>query len=303
MSVVTLSRMPAEALMDNPFLQRLHDGPILADGGLASMLYAGGTNYQQCFEEMNLSQPDLVQGIHRSYIAAGAEIIETNTFGANRFKLAPHGLQKSVRDINYAGAKLARDAREVAGEAVFVAGSIGPSGLALRPGVSVGAEELAAAYREQVEALLEGGVDLLIFETFTDVEELALAVRAARRVCKLPVVAQMTFNEDLRTLAGQDIEAVVRALEVLKVDVIGTNCTIGPQGVLDVVSRLVSLTRLPVSAMPNAGFPRQLEGRFFYLSTPQYCADYPRQYLDLGVRIIGGGCGPTPGDNRPPRGG
>src|SRR3990172_5589873 len=138
MSVVTLSRMPAEALMDNPFLQRLSSGPILADGGLASMLYAGGTDYQQCFEEMNLSQPDLVQGIHRGYIAAGAEIIETNTFGANRFKLAAHGLQKSVRDINYAGAKLARDAREMAGEAVFVAGSIGPSGLAPRARRSVG---------------------------------------------------------------------------------------------------------------------------------------------------------------------
>lgn len=280
--------------MDNPFLQRLHAGPMLADGGMASMLYTEGIDFRRCFEETNLTHPELVQNIHRRYIAAGAEIIEANTFGANRFKLQAYGLEGKVRDINYAGAKIARDAREVTGEAVFVAGSLGPTGLMLKPGVSVAQEEIAAAYQEQIEGLLEGGVDLLTFETFTDVDELALAIRIAHRVCQLPIIAQATFNEDLHTLAGQSVETVVQTLEDAAVDVIGTNCTIGPQGVLDVVSRMLSRTRLPVSAVPNAGFPRHLEGRFFYLSTPQYCADYARQYLDMGARVIGGCCGTTP---------
>ena len=195
---------------------------MLADGGMASMLYAEGVDFRRCFEETNLTHPDLVQNIHRRYIAAGAEIIEANTFGANRFKLQAYGLDGKVRDINYVGAKIARDAREVTGEAVFVAGSVGPTGLMLKPGVSVAQEEIAAAYQEQIEGLLEGGVDLLTFETFTDVDELALAIRIAQRVCQLPIIAQATFNEDLHTLAGQSVETVVKALEDVAADVIET---------------------------------------------------------------------------------
>ncbi|MBI2886003.1 MAG: bifunctional homocysteine S-methyltransferase/methylenetetrahydrofolate reductase [Chloroflexi bacterium] len=280
--------------MDYPFLQRLRSGPLLADGAIGTLLYAEGVDYHRCFEELNLSQPNLVQGIHRRYITAGAELIETNTYGGNRIKLAAHGLEGRVRDINYAGAKVAREAREVSGEPVYVAGSMGPSGLSLRPGVSLKPEALAAAFQEQAEALLEGGVDLLIFETFTDAEELALAVRAARGVSDLPIIAQVTLTEDLKTLAGQDVAAVVRALEGLEVDVLGANCTIGPQGVLDVVTAMAGLTSKHISAMPNAGLPRYQEGRYFYLSTPQYFAEYAGRFLRAGVRIIGGCCGTTP---------
>ena len=280
--------------MEHPFRQRLRGGPILADGAMGTMLYAEGVDYRRSFEEQNLSQPDLVQAIHRNYIAAGAELIETNTFGGNRFKLAAHGLEGRVRDINYAGGKIARDAREVSGEQVFVAGSIGPSGLGLKPGVDVSEAALADAFKEQGEALAEGGVDLLILETFTDVTELATAIRAVQAISDLPIIAQLTFAEDLLTLAGQDIATVVAALKPLDIAALGTNCTIGPQGVLDVVEAMKPLTDLTLSAMPNAGFPKMVDGRYFYLTTPQYCADYTRLLLDAGVTIVGGCCGTTP---------
>ncbi len=280
--------------MEHPFRQRLRGGPILADGAMGTMLYAEGVDYRRSFEEQNLSQPDLVQAIHRNYIAAGAELIETNTFGGNRFKLAAHGLEGRVRDINYAGGKIARDAREVSGEQVFVAGSIGPSGLGLKPGVDVSEAALADAFKEQAEALAEGGVDLLILETFTDVTELATAIRAVQAISDLPIIAQLTFAEDLLTLAGQDIATVVATLKPLDIAALGTNCTIGPQGVLDVVEAMKPLTDLSLSAMPNAGFPKMVDGRYFYLTTPQYCADYTRLLLDAGVTIVGGCCGTTP---------
>ena len=280
--------------MPHPFLDRLQQGPLLADGAMGSMLYAEGIDYRRCFEELNLSQPDLVQGIHRRYLTAGAELIETNTFGGNRLKLASHGLEHRVREINAAGARIAREAREIAGEPVFVAGSLGPSGLTFRPGVAVGPEELGAIYQEQAEALLEGGVDLLLFETFADVEELSIAVRAAQRVCDLPIIGQLTFTEELQTLTGQDIPRVVGALEALDLDVLGTNCAIGPQGVLDVVGAMAALATRPLSAMPNAGLPRIVNGRFLYLSTPQYFEEYAGRFLRTGAAIIGGCCGTTP---------
>lgn len=280
--------------MEHPFRQRLRGGPILADGAMGTMLYAEGIDYRRCFEELNLTQPGLVQTIHRRYVAAGAELIETNTFGGNRFKLANHQLQKKVRDINYAGGKIARDAREISGESVFVAGSIGPSGLALRPGVAVSQSDLSDAYKEQAEGLSEGGVDLLILETFTDVGELAVAIRAVHQVCDLPIIAQLTFTEDLLTLAGQNIPTVVETLAPLGIDLLGTNCTIGPQGVLDVIEAMASLTNIPLSAMPNAGFPKVVDGRFFYLTTPQYCAEYTKHFLDAGATLVGGCCGTTP---------
>ncbi|MBI4498769.1 MAG: bifunctional homocysteine S-methyltransferase/methylenetetrahydrofolate reductase [Chloroflexi bacterium] len=280
--------------MRSPFLERLELGPLLADGAMGTMLYAEGVDYRRCFDELNLSDPALVQSIHRRFITAGAELIETNTFAANRFKLGLHGLAEKVRDINLRGVKLAREVREVAGEPVFVAGAVGPSGLALRAGLARSPEEISAAFLEQIEALLEGGVDLLIFETFTDLDELRLAVGAARSACDLPIIAQMTFNEDERTLSGQDPAQVVPALEALGVDIIGTNCTIGPQGVLAIADRMAHRTHRAVSAMPNAGLPTVVEGRFLYLSTPQYFAEYARRFAESGVRIIGGCCGTTP---------
>ncbi|MEK7215041.1 MAG: bifunctional homocysteine S-methyltransferase/methylenetetrahydrofolate reductase, partial [Chloroflexota bacterium] len=279
--------------MSHPFLDRLQQGPILADGAMGSMLYAEGVDYRRCFEELNLSQPGAVQEIHRRYIAAGAELIETNTFGGNRFKLAAHNLGDRVRDINYQGARAAREAREVSGEPVFVAGSIGPTGLAYKPGIVTTNDDIAGAFREQTLALLEGGVDLLVFETFSDVEELAIAVHTARSVCDLPMIGELTFSEDLITLSGLDIPGVLRALSGLPLDVIGANCTIGPLAMLDVMAAMAGSGR-KLAAMPNAGLPNLVDGRFIYLSTPQYFAEYAQRFLHLGVQIIGGCCGTTP---------
>ncbi|MCX6021455.1 MAG: bifunctional homocysteine S-methyltransferase/methylenetetrahydrofolate reductase [Chloroflexi bacterium] len=275
-------------------MDRLERGPLLSDGAMGSMLFAEGVDYRRCFDELNLSDPDLVQSIHRRYIQAGADIIETNTFGASRIKLAAYGHEDRVRDINLRGVKLAREVREIAGEPVFVAGAVGPTGLALRGGPRLSTQELRGVFREQIEALLEGGVDLLIIETFSDLDELTAAIEAARAACDLPIVASMAFTEDHRTLSGHDPAAVAWALDALQVNVLGANCNVGPQAMLSVVEQMLSHTGRPVIAMPNAGLPSLVEGRFFYLTSPAYMADYARQMVQAGVRIVGGCCGTTP---------
>jgi len=284
--------------MNHPFIDRLSRGPILCDGAMGTMLLAQGAPATHPFDELNLSRAGLVGGIHRDYIAAGAEIIETNTFGANRVRLEPHGLADRVRDINVRGVKIARDAREVSGENVFVAGAVGPLG---KPNAvhDLGAARVRAVFAEQAEGLLEGGADLLIFETFGDAEELALAVEAARAICDLPVVAQLTFDEDGRTLAGQTAREAVERLRGLGIAVLGTNCNLGPQATLDTVEELARLSSgLPLSAQPNAGLPRRVAGRFLYGAGPEYLADYARRYADAGATLIGGCCGTTPAHTR-----
>jgi len=277
-----------------PFLQRLQRGPLLGDGAMGTQLHARGVPFERCFDELNLTEPGIVEEIHRAYIAAGAEVIETNTFGANRIKLARHGLADKVRDINVRAVKIARSAREISGESVFLAGSVGPIGQHLEPVGRVTLAEAQAAFREQVEALLEGGADLILLETFTNLPELLAAVKAARSACDLPVVAQMTFAEDGLTLSAEEPSQVVRALETAGVDVLGVNCGVGPQVALQVLETMRPLTKLPLSGQPNAGLPARVEGRFFYFASPDYFADYARRAAAAGVAYIGGCCGTTP---------
>jgi homocysteine S-methyltransferase len=277
-----------------PFLARLRRGPLLGDGAMGTQLHARGVGFERSFDELNLTQPKLVEEIHRAYIAAGAELIETNTFGANRIKLARHGLETRVRDINFAAVKTAREAREISGEPVFIAGAVGPIGQQLEPIGRVTIAQATAAFEEQIAGLLEGGADLLVLETFTNLPELLAAVSAARRTTDLPIVAQMTFAEDGLTLSAEEPSQVVQALERAGVDVIGVNCGVGPQVALQVLEAMRQQTRLPLSGQPNAGLPARVEGRFFYFATPEYFATFARQAADQGVAYIGGCCGTTP---------
>ena len=276
------------------FQARLDRGPLLADGAMGTMLYARGVPFDQCFDALNVDRPDLVTAIHREYIAAGAELIETNTFGANRFKLSLHGLEDRVRATNVAGAAAARAAREASGRWVWIAGSIGPIGRPLAPLGTVKAGEARQAFAAQAKALAEGGVDLLIFETFSDLHELTEGVAAAKQVTGLPIIAQMTFTHEGKTLLGHTPAEIVARLEELGVAVIGANCSVGSQGVLEVMEQMVLVSRTPLSAMPNAGFPAYVNGRIIYFSAPQYMADYARQMVELGVTVVGGCCGTTP---------
>src|SRR6267378_3322080 len=282
--------------MRSAFLDRLHQGsPILFDGGMGTQLYAQGIPFERCFDELNLLQPDLIQAVHRAYIAAGAEVIETNTFAANRVRLAAYGLEHRVRDINFRGVKVAREAREVSGEPVFLAGSVSSIGQPLAPVGTIWPDEARAIFIEQIEALLEAGVDLLVLETFSSPLELREAVRAAKSVsADLPIVAQVSVDEDGNTLAGATPREVVEALEALRVDALGVNCGVGPQAALDAIQQMRPLTRTPLSAMPNAGNPTTQGGRQIYVSTPEYFADYARRFAAAGVAIIGGCCGTTP---------
>ncbi|HZE19776.1 MAG TPA: bifunctional homocysteine S-methyltransferase/methylenetetrahydrofolate reductase, partial [Candidatus Angelobacter sp.] len=280
--------------MSHPFLKRLEQGVVLADGAMGTLLYERGITFDRSFDLLNIQEPALVQSIHRDYIRAGAELIETNTFGANRIRLAAHGEVEDARRVNRVGAQLARNAREEVGEAVFVAGAIGPLGKPVAPLGTIPKDEALEAYVEQVEGLVEGGVDLLIIETQTDLEEMKLAVQAVRRVTDLPLVAEMTFAEDERTLYGAYPEDLVRAAQSLGVNVLGANCSVGPQKLLEIVQRLRRRTELPISVMPNAGLPRFVNGRFVYLASPDYFADYAVRFRAAGANLIGGCCGTTP---------
>jgi homocysteine S-methyltransferase len=279
----------------HPFLRRLEEGILLADGAMGTFLYDKGIPFDRSFDALNLTDPALIQSVHREYIRAGAEVIETNTFGANRFRLAAHGVTDSPRQVNRAGAQVARNAREELGESTFVAGAMGPLGKPVAPLGTIAREDALLAYREQAEGLVEGGVDLVIIETQTDLNEALLAVDAVRSVtADLPLVVEMTYTEDHRTLHGTYPEDVVRALSTKAVDVIGANCSVGPSELLEIVERYRRKTGRPIAVMPNAGMPRLVNGRFLYLSSPEYFADYASRFADAGARLIGGCCGTTP---------
>lgn len=280
------------------FRERLEQGIILADGAMGTMLHARGVSIETCFDELNLTDPDMVLGIHRAYLEAGADLIETNTFGANRFKLAEHGLEADTCDINAAGVRLALQAVTESGRDVYVAGSMGPLGVRISPFGRVLPEQAYAAFSEQIEALCEAGAELLILETFSDLAELRAAAKAARDYCDMPIIAQVTFTRDDRTLLGDTPQQVARALSELDVDVIGVNCSSGPSQIMRIVRQMQAALpadhNLTFSAMPNAGWPEYIGGRVMYASGPDYFAEYAVALRDHGVSVVGGCCGTTP---------
>ncbi|HXY14560.1 MAG TPA: bifunctional homocysteine S-methyltransferase/methylenetetrahydrofolate reductase [Terriglobales bacterium] len=279
--------------MAGDLLSRMKQGPVLCDGAMGTLLYSKGIFINRCYDELTVSQPDLIRGIHHEYLQAGAEIIETNTFGANSFRLARHSLADKVRDINLAGAKVAREAAKSFD--VWVGGSVGPLGVRIEPLGKTSFEEARAAFREQISALVDGGIDLVILETFGYLEELRQAILAARDVNpKIPVVAQVTIDEDGNCLDGSTPELFTPKLEEWGSDVIGCNCSVGPVAMLEVIERMRALTSLPLAAQPNAGIPRSVEGRNIYLCSPEYMASYARKFAASGVRLVGGCCGTTP---------
>ena len=282
-------------------------GTVLCDGAMGTMLYARGVFINRCYDELNLSQPDLIREIHAEYLQAGAEVVETNTFGANRLRLEHFGLQDKVREMNLAGVKLARQCveliREKQASAAFVAGSIGPLGVLLEPLGKVSLDEARAAFAEQIQALAEGGpgvgADLLIVETMTSLAEAKQAILAARSEAPaLPVIVMMTVDEEGNCLDGASAETAATKLTQWGADAIGCNCSAGPATVLSVIERMRPVTSLPLAAMPNAGIPRAVEGRTIYLTSPEYMASFTRKLVKAGATFVGGCCGTTPSHTR-----
>ena len=274
-----------------PFLEELDKRVLVCDGAMGTMLYARGIFLNRSFDELNLTQPDLVAEVHKEYARAGADVIETNTFGANRVKLGAFGLADRVHAINLQGAKIARHGARDQG---YVAGAIGPLGVRIEPWGKTGVDEAEEYFREQVRALCEGGVDLFILETFRDVNEIGAAIKAVRSVCNLPIVAQMTTEEDGNSLDGVAPETFVPDLERLGADVVGLNCSVGPAAMLETLERMARVAHVKLAAQPNAGKPREIEGRNLYLCSPDYMASYARRFINTGVRLVGGCCGTTP---------
>jgi homocysteine S-methyltransferase len=277
--------------MREPFLEKIENRPMVCDGAMGTMLYSKGISLTRCFDELNLSSPQLVKEVHLAYVKAGAEILETNTFGASRPRLEKHHQGEKVREINLAGARLAR---EVAGEDLYVAGSVGPLGIRLEPLGATSLEEAREGFREQIAALAEGGVDLLMIETMSDPNEAHQALLAARDVCSLPVVVQMTVQDDGSTPIGALPEDFARKLDEWGADIIGLNCSVGPAAILEALEIIAAVTGKKLSAQPNAGMPRTVEGRNIYLSSPEYLASYARRFIQSGARLVGGCCGTTP---------
>ncbi len=267
------------------------DGIYVFDGAVGTRLYDKGIYINRCYDELNIAAPDLVREVHEEYVAAGADIIETNSFGATRHKLQPYGLESKLREINLASARIAREA---AGDKALVAGAIGPLGLRIEPFGPTSFDEAKEMFKEQAEALLEGGVDLFILETFSEIEVIEQAIRAVRELTDLPIVAQMTIQMDGKTVFGTTPEAFTMKLDELGVDVIGLNCGMGPNHVLTALEKMRSVTSRPLSAQPNAGLPRDVQGRQFYMGSPEYMAEFSRRFVQVGAKFVGGCCGTTP---------
>jgi homocysteine S-methyltransferase len=274
-------------------------GTVLCDGAMGTMLYSGGVFINRCYDELNVTQPEIVRSVHEQYLQAGAEIIETNTFGANSFRLERFGLRDKVGEFNRAGAAIARQCveaiREKQGTQAFVAGAVGSLGLRLEPLGKIGLDEARASFAEQIAALAEGGVDVLILETMMSVDEAEQAVLAAREVApQLKVVVLFTVDEEANCLDGTSPESAAQRITAVGADAIGCNCSMGPATVLTVVERMRAVTTLPIVAMPNAGMPRNVEGRNIYLTSPEYMGSFARKFVRAGASWVGGCCGTTP---------
>jgi homocysteine S-methyltransferase len=267
------------------------DAVYVFDGAMGTRLYDKGVYINRSYDELNLVAADLVREVHEEYVRAGAEIIETNSFGATRHKLQSYGLESKTREINIAAATIAKEA---AGENVFVAGAIGPLGLRIEPFGPTSYDEAKEMFKEQAAALAEGGVDLFVIETFSELTEIQQAIRAVREVCDLPIVAQMTIQSDLKTTFGTAPETFTAALDEEEVDVIGLNCGMGPTHVLHALEIMRGVTDKPLSAQPNAGLPRDVQGRQFYMGSPEYMAEFSRRFVQTGAKFVGGCCGTTP---------
>jgi homocysteine S-methyltransferase len=274
------------------FRELLADGrPHLFDGAMGTMLYAKGVYINRCYDELCISQPELVADVHRAYVKAGAEVLETNTYGANRAKLARHGLEDRTAEINACAARLARKS---AGDRVLVAGAMGPLGMRIEPFGPTSQAEARSIFREQVEGLAEGGVDLFVLETFADLEEIHQAIQAVRDVSDLPVVAHMTVREDGRTPYGTEAATLAERLAAWDVEVVGLNCSVGPSAMLAATDEMLAATDRPLIMQPNAGLPRDVDGRTIYMASPEYMATYTARLIRKGVRFVGGCCGTTP---------
>lgn len=265
---------------------------VVADGAMGTMLYSRGVYINQCYDELVLRSPDLVRGVHQAYRDAGAQLLETNSFGANRFKLAAFGLESQVGAINSAAARIAREA---AGDDALVGGAIGPLGARLEPYGALSREEARGAFAQQAQALLEGGADCIVLETFADLQELEQAIAGVRLAsASVPVIAQMTIGPDLRTAYGATPEVIAKALDQWGADVIGLNCSVGPQAILDAVEQMAAVTSRKLSAQPNAGMPRDVGGRAMYMASAEYFGTYARHLVQAGAKLVGGCCGTTP---------
>ncbi len=283
--------------MTHRFLEALRDHPIVADGAMGTQLYERGILYTANYEEICLSRPDLIKSIHREYLKAGAQVVETNTFGANRFRLARFNLESKVRALNEAGVRLAREAISEAGPpsaGAWVAGSIGPAGVNVKGMPERDLHDVRAAFREQAKGLI--GADFIAIETMRQPEEVRLALEAVKDSTDLPVIAMVSFDAFGTMADGTSPEAMADKLAGWGADVIGVNCGDGPAGVFDVVTQMIEKMRaagLPLAAMPNAGVPRRVEGRLLYMANPEYFGVYARRLIKLGVRLLGGCCGTT----------
>src|SRR5437763_236263 len=275
------------------FRDQLSRRVLVADGAMGTMLYDKGIFINRCYDELNLTAPDMIRQIHADYVKGGAEILETNTFGANRMRLAAFGLGEKLRAINQAGVKLAREA---ARDTAYVAGAVGPLGANIEPLGPTSFAEARSIFREQAEHLVEAGVDLLVLETFYNLDELREAIFAARDVAgpEMVIVGQVTIDDFGNLRGGADTETFTRRLDEWPVDVIGANCSAGPKVMLETIEKMMQYSTKPMSAMPNAGHPQRVEGRSIYLCSPEYMSQYARRFLWAGVKIVGGCCGTTP---------